>query len=131
MRYHESILILLFLFIPGVYSCTSDPKPEPVKEDLKAGLFEGDYELVGAYRNDRHTTTLNGAFLKFNGQQLHTNMLGKEEQSSFKYANDTLYQAQSAFGKLDYLVSSETDTTLSLFTILRGVRFELEFVRKK
>ena len=123
--------IVLFLFI-GIllFSCKSDPKVQE-EEFVAADLFTGKWELTAAYRNLKPTETMNGAYLNFNEDSLKTNMLGTEDIGLFNFSNDTLYQHQSRFGKVSYTLSNGTDTTMTLMTRLRGVNFELEFLRSE
>ncbi len=83
--------------------------------------------LKEAFRGDKKTQTLSGAYYSFNDTLLQTNIFGEIINTSYRLENMELIQRIPE--EIRYTVSKNPDQTLSFMTMIDGIPFR--FILKK
>lgn len=93
--------------------------------------LEGRWEIIKGLRNQTETETLSGTYFLFEGnRKMMTNLpVGPEELTDFEVAKDKIHQKSSPI--IEYQILELTDTSLILGLELRGMQFEMHFMRAK
>lgn len=91
--------------------------------------LEGTWEVAEARRNNKRTSTLEGAYFSFSDTNtIRTNISGKEETLSFDLDGQIIQQEGGTF-EVDYTIENITDSTLEMTTEIRN--FPFRFILKK
>ncbi|NOT37913.1 MAG: hypothetical protein HOP11_11095 [Saprospiraceae bacterium] len=115
------LAILGFLTIVLV-SCKKDIKPQLSKEDL-----QGKWMLTEAFRGDKPTQTLSGAYYEFKDTILITNIFGDNFSAGYSIENMDIVQRIPI--DIRYTVAKNPDQTMSFLTMIDGIPFR--FTLKK
>ncbi|MEP7196226.1 MAG: hypothetical protein ABI851_06870 [Saprospiraceae bacterium] len=116
MKYRLFCICLILTFL----SCKKEAK-------LSKESLEGKWKLTEAFRNDKRTQTLSGAFYQFKDTMLTTNIFG--DVISTGYSLDKMDVVQRVPQEIRYTVSMNPDQTLSFLTMIDGIAFK--FTLKK
>ena len=110
------------LFIPIIFilifgSCKSDTK-------LKKTLI-GNWQLEEGERNNQMQESLKGIFINFGNDSITTNFNATTapETVLYKLYGDKITQKDDTL--IEYIIENQTDSTLQLYTELRGSSFRL------
>ena len=111
---------LLILFILFFFAAC---KPDTI---LQKGLI-GKWELTQGERNNQVQESLKGVFVEFSGDSVNTNfnVATTTEKVPYRLAGDKIIQKDDS--PIEYKIENQTDSTLQLYTELRGSGFRLFF----
>ncbi len=104
------------------FSCKKDLKPGLTLQDL-----EGKWQLTEAFRNEKPTQTLSGAYYQFQDTVLTTNIFGYDFSAGYTIENMEIVQHIPM--ELRYTVTKNPDQTLGFLTKISGLDFR--FTLKK
>ena len=119
-RICSSKLLLLFAFII-FFSCKADSR-------LQKSIV-GNWELYEGERNNQAQESLKGIFMNIGNDSINTNFNGSASPETvlYKLKGDALIQKDNT--NIEYKIENQTDSTLQLYTELRGSSFRL-YLRK-
>jgi len=108
---------------------TGDKKPVAAKVlDVDRAKISGKWEIVKAFRNNRETDALEGAFFDFQADgKLIYNLTGAVQEDYYKVENNTIIQSGTA--DLVYKVKEFEGQTMVLELNMQG--FEFQFTLKR
>ncbi|MCB0637099.1 MAG: lipocalin family protein, partial [Lewinella sp.] len=108
----------LFLLV----ACSEEPS-------FDASLLAGSWELNVAYRNGEPTTSLEGLYFDFDGQdKLSTNLTGIDRVDNYVVDGDRILQSGGPMS-VNYKIEELTDQRLVLSTTLRNYDFRFVLLR--
>lgn len=115
-------LVAFGLGIVLICACKKDSKPSLTKTDL-----QGKWKLTEAFRNEKQTQTLSGAYYQFQDSVLTTNIFGEEFSAAYKIENMEVVQHIPM--EIRYKVTKNPDQSLGFLTMIDGIPFR--FILKK
>ena len=90
----------------------------------------GAWEISSAERNGKPTETLNGAYFEFaEDNTMSTNLLGREESSSYEFDGANKEIIQQGEASLRFKVLDCQQNNLSIETSIREIPFKLQLSR--
>lgn len=96
--------------------------------DKNRAAVQGRWEVRKAFRNEKETDSLAGAYFQFGADgKMQTNIVGSEEPADYTVRKNEIEQKGAQ--PVKYLIEETSDSTLRLSMRLRGVDFELQLVR--
>ena len=121
-RIYSFKLLFLFAFII-FFSCKTDSKLQK--------YIVGNWELYEGERNNQSQESLKGIFMNIGNDSINTNFNGSAvaETVLYKLKGDELIQKDE--NNIEYKIENQTDSTLQLYTELRGSSFRLFFRKTK
>lgn len=89
----------------------------------------GRWEIVQGFRNQRPTATLGGTYFQFSEDgKMQTNLpIGPEEPMEYSVSRNEIRQKSTP--PIKYTIQSLSDSMLILNMELRGMQFEMHFLR--
>lgn len=96
--------------------------------DKNRAAILGRWEVRKAFRNQKETGSLAGAYFQFGPDgKMQTNIVESEEPADYTVSNHEIEQKGAQ--TVRYLIQEVSDSTLALAMTLRGVDFELQLAR--
>ncbi|MEO6191122.1 MAG: hypothetical protein ABIO44_12980 [Saprospiraceae bacterium] len=111
---------LILIFLSSLISCKKEAK-------LTYSELKGKWNMTEAFRNDKKTQTLSGAYYEFSDTSITTNIFGEIGTTPFTIEKMDIVQRIPT--EVRYHVTKNQDQTLSLVTIIDNVSFR--FTLKK